>query len=323
MSNQRLIALAGLCVLLVIGALMVPVPFHGRLAVATGDLVHGPLFAAISLGTMVLLQKLRPLGPTDRGRLFVRCLGVFVLLSGFGLATELAQMLSGRTAAKHDAIADSLGVAAALLLYVGWNRRQVGWHWQGCLALAIGLMLMCWYRPAVILLDVWRVKSEFPQLCSFESDVQLSQWYMHHCHATVSDQFVTHGHRSMRVDFERFDYPTTTLIEFPGDWQEVTSLHVDVTLAPDSRINSVPLAVNVHDRKANSDQENHYRKVVALKPGKTIHLAVSRAEMLRESTPRQLDLSDIQYVSLTLLHPTQVTTVYVDDLRLELSPSRP
>ncbi|TWU02827.1 VanZ family protein [Stieleria varia] len=320
-STRRLIFLACLSLACVVGALVVPIPFHGRVAVAVGDLVHGPLFFCVTLGVLYFLQRVRPIDHSDRRQMIIRCLSVFVLCSGFGLGMEGVQKVIGRSAAVHDAIANTLGAAAAVCFYVGWNRRRVSKRWFVWAGMGVALIAVAWYRPLNVLLDVRRAQTNFPDLCDFRSELALTRWYLHECSSALSTEHVTDGPYSMRLDFRPAEFPSATLIDFPKNWRRAEQLALDVTLDPRHSGSDVEMMIKVIDRDRATEHSDTFRATYTLSPGETQSIRLTRAELLAGPDLHELNLGDIEFVSIALIAPTRPATLYVDGLKLQLLPS--
>ncbi|MEO1617822.1 MAG: hypothetical protein AAFV88_18360, partial [Planctomycetota bacterium] len=138
---RRVVPVAILVIAGVIFALLVPMPVHGRVATAIGDLAHAPLFGSLALAWLWTWGRLRPLDrhnvadgqppqerPVHQGRRLVfRGVCVWIVLSTFGVCMEVVQSGVGRSMSRHDAIANSLGIAAAIAAYVAtwfWLHRR-------------------------------------------------------------------------------------------------------------------------------------------------------------------------------------------------------
>ncbi|HUG94040.1 MAG TPA: hypothetical protein VML55_24630, partial [Planctomycetaceae bacterium] len=178
----------------VLGALLVPwpVPPHDRVAHSLCDLVHAPVFAVLAFALR------RVCWPPDRSAGAVSGAALWIGLSLAGGAIELAQGQLGRQASWQDAISNSLGAAAGVLLAESARRRSGGRRAgrgapdktetitadgpsepiPGCesaepaaalsggraglrlaAVLAVGL---AWWPSVLVLYDTWRQSREFP-----------------------------------------------------------------------------------------------------------------------------------------------------------------
>ncbi|MEO1527061.1 MAG: hypothetical protein AAFX06_16605, partial [Planctomycetota bacterium] len=65
MPKIRLLLAAITVLVVVVAALLVPVPYKGRSASTLGDLVHAPLFGSLGLATLWAWKQLSPIQRFD------------------------------------------------------------------------------------------------------------------------------------------------------------------------------------------------------------------------------------------------------------------
>lgn len=147
-------------IVLVVGGLLMPIPFHGPAVDPLADLAHAPLFCALSLGAMGLFSFFFPgraAAPVGRlANAIFRGMAVIVLLAVFGIAVEFLQRNVGRNASWGDVFANIVGSCAGVLAYWGLEGRRRGWRrWLtlGLLLASAWLILWISYEPAIA---VWK-----------------------------------------------------------------------------------------------------------------------------------------------------------------------
>ncbi|MDM4017147.1 hypothetical protein [Roseiconus lacunae] len=318
-SPEKVVTWTGCVILLVVLALLIPIPFTGRSASALGDLVHAPLFGSLALVWIAVWQRLWPTTTAQHwrplGNLAWRSVTVWVCLSGFGVAMEFAQDVMGRSMSLHDAISNSLGAAAALVAYTGWCcfRQQQRSLALFCLAVAMTAVGFSWAAPVRILLDGAAIHTQFPQLASFESDVELTRWYCRDCELRRSRSRVTEGRFSGEIDFAATDFPAITLIDFAGDWSGYQSFAADVYLAkPDDSAQPVLMVVKLIDVHGES---GNYQREVHLTPGVRQTVDISPAAF--DSMAKQgINLKQLRFVDIGIVAPKQPTRLWIDNVRL-------
>ena len=318
--NRGLLLFAPVCFALVIASLLIPVPFVGRVAVAIGDLVHAPLFALLTWGLLTVIERIRPL--QSRLSLLVRSVVVLLALFAFGVLVEVMQAYSGRNFAIHDAVANGLGIVAALCVYWYSRLARLGhneFFFRGMfVAIATAAMVVAWWSPIAILYDVVEKHRRFPLLASFESDTELQRFYFRDCEWRRTHQDATDGSHSMQVTFHPTDYPAATMIELIPDWSGMQTLELDIT-ADDSQWDPRALVllkvIDVHRQRGSTDM---YRHRWQMRPGQRKHIRITREELADGPDTRQLDLSQIRYVELTVLDADREMTMRVDAIRLTL-----
>ncbi len=301
-------------------ALLVPLPISGRAAPAIGDMVHAPLFGFLTLVSFLFMNRLRPLVSNDSIRpVVVRSLvcgiGVFVL----GVASEVAQSVSGRSAAIHDAFANSSGIFAVVCLRITFFLAKRGelsrFTSLAIFALALVPVAMSWWNPVATLYDIYQSQREFPLLSSSERQAELQRWHFAGSSGERSPHHIDHGTYSLRVDYQPGAHPTATLFDFHRDWSMMEKLMMTVTLSSHHLQESATVAIQVIDADHNPDFTNIYRRQWRLQRNlkTTIELACSS---FQDSSGRSLDLRRIRYLDVQLANPEQETTLFIDNIRL-------
>jgi VanZ family protein len=320
-DHRKLVLLAFGGLLLAVAALLTPIPFRGRAAVATGDLVHAPLFGSLTLGILLVCHRIWPVRRVSAA-MATRCLLVALSVFALGVLIEFAQSNFGRNGNLADAVNNGLGIFAATLCYWGWqlqrSRLSSRASPRAFYAAAGMLLALAWWSPVTMFADARRVQQEFPTLASFESRIQLSRFYYRECEATISNKDVTEGQHSMEVLYQATPYPAATLVEMESDWSQLKTLEVDVTLDASYPDADVQLMIKVIDRLHQTDHTDTYRGQWTITRGQTQHIRISREEILQGPDDRQLDLTKIKYLDLMLLDPVAETKVRFDNLRLTL-----
>ncbi|MGB7344365.1 MAG: hypothetical protein WBD20_09145 [Pirellulaceae bacterium] len=315
-----------------IGLLLMPVPAGGRFYSSLGDLCHTPLFICLTIGGLVLWEKAGPVG-ANRRRLSRRCFVVAVALFCFGVGMELMQHFAGRTAAVHDAIANGLGVIIGVCVFTIWN-RQFLWpenqsikNWL--LAIAIAALVMAWWSPIEMLRDDWKLRSEFPNLVSFDSKIEISRWYFRDSTGELTSDGATDGDFAMKVTLPE-DHSSVTLVELHSDWTKMQQLDFDLLLPADQNADQpnhqhadqnaheIPIELSVLDRHHKNYDNDLFKKFVSLRRGVPMHVTLTRAEILAGPEDRALDLSAIQYFTVGLASRSAPVQIVIDAVKLTL-----
>ena len=304
----------------VVLGLLIPIPFHGREAAAIGDLAHAPLFGSVTLAVLFLWHRVSPLHSFGRqwlGRIALVALCVFIA----GILAEFGQMLTGRSPARHDVVANGMGVIAAVLICIALLNRKYQRHGPALTRLtflsAIIVVATAWSIPMRILYDVVSVQTSFPLISSFESSLEPTRWYLDDSSISFVDEHVTDGERAMRWMVEDAEHPAVTLLELPQDWSNAQTFELDVTLSPEFQ-GEATLFIKVMDQDHADYHEDVCRKEFRLLPGQSRHLTIDRNEMIHGPDTRELDLSRIKFVSLMCYRPGQSTWIDVDFMRVQL-----
>lgn len=309
-------------------ALLIPVPFLGRIWTAIGDLVHAPMFATLALVWLWIWQRHWPLteatateqssdAAKHQGRRFARRgLVIWVTLTLFGIVMEGIQGMTGRSAAAHDAIANSLGVLAAItatgaLMLVQCNRRMIA---ALCGVFSVAMLGLAWTRSALIMADVIAVHHQFPLLASFESQVELTRWDHRESTARRVAQDVTDGRYALEVEFEATSSPVITLADMVPDWRGMAMLELDATLDANSPGREVMLLIKVIDDS--DDGIGAFGKLVRLERGQPQRIQIPLGEFESEKAGDTMDLRKIIYLDIGPLEPGFAATIRLDRLTL-------
>ena len=311
-----MLGLAAVVVAAAIVALLVPIPFRGRLAVATGDFVHAPLFCGITLVLLFVLERIRPL--RDRWRMLaLRSFAILVCLFLFGVGMELAQLRFGRSAAIHDAVANGLGINIGVLIYWSTVLRRFQperkW-WRRMLLAAVGFLLaIAWWRPVAIVGDVAAVRWGFPTLATFESRTQFQRFYFRECRGQLTRTNATQGWYAMEVTYEPTSFPAVTLVELRPDWSAMTTLEWDVCLDAGYSRPQLEMVLKIIDEEGGT-----FRQSWSLTPGRPQRISLARQEILASPRSQKLDLSRIKYVDFAVVDPGEPTKLRIDAIELSL-----
>lgn len=316
----------------VFSALLLPVPFAGRAATALGDLVHAPLFGSLAIAWLLVWQRLDPLNRVFDGprihqgrRLVSRGIIIWISLSLFGLGMEFLQRGTGRSASVHDAIANSLGVAAAIAGYSAvWfasrHRNRAAWSFA---SVAVMILALAWWRPVVLLADVIAMPKQFPLLASFESPAELTRWYMRKCTGKRVRTDATDGRYALEVDYEAVDFPAITLIEMVSDWSDYSALELDAILLDETADGSqstasVPLLIQIIIQSDGTRLA--YKESVMLLPGQPRHIRLALADftirLASTDLADEIDVRQVMFLDIGPLNPGSATRFRFDRLTL-------
>jgi hypothetical protein len=150
-------------------------------------------------------------------------------------------------------------------------------------------------------------------LFDFESDSELDRLHWK-CHTlfSLSDEHVTHGKRSLRMELYPSDYPGLTPMLEENDWSCYKRICFDIFNAEDKQIR---LSVRIDDRKDYPDYEDRYHNTFILKPGMN-RVSIPMNTLITSGTDRTLDLRKIYRVLVYIAHPQKKMVLYVDYIRL-------
>jgi len=305
------IALAVLVGLLVL-AMIVPQPFHGRLASALGDMVHALAFALLGTAGYIVGRRL------GMSRLWAAG-GVWLLICAFGFATEVLQRHVGRSDSWEDWFNDVLGAAAGVLIGIG---LEAATRRAKAAAVTIGLVFVAAGEVDAVtrVWDYFLQQRQIPLLASFEAWRELSRWSAHDAQIQRVASHATEGGHALRVDLLPARYPSVVLIEPPRDWSAYKELVFDIEVVPEkcaAHSNELlKLVVKLEDLVHNGHFEDRFHKFLKLAPGK-YEIRIPLSEVAAAPAGRSMDMKQIHMLQLFALEPPRQRTFYLDHFRLE------
>lgn len=293
--------------------LLVRIPWTGRVANATFDLMHGPVFCLVGWTLMWLVP------PSLQPKFTALRIVLAILLVGFGGAAEYAQQFVGRDTSLHDLVANCLGVLAGWLIFEWMLRRK---HRFGFVPFVAGfVVLLAAVRPAITeLWDCAKAKSEFPSLDSFENGS--SRW--RGADATIGSitdpKLATDGDHVLQWDLQVAEYPGCHMYEPPRDWSAFDRLEFDIQLADNAAVEQLTITLKIQDiphrTQYGSEFEDRFHREIQLTRGTTHAIAVDLVDIENSPATRKMEMSQIGLLELFSIDVSTAMTVYVDNVRL-------
>jgi hypothetical protein len=148
----------------------------------------------------------------------------------------------------------------------------------------------------------------------FESDSELDRFYWK-CHTlfSLSDEHVSHGERSLKLELYPSNYPGLEPLLDKNDWKNHKWLSFDVY---NPQRGEIQLNVRLDDQENYPDYPDRFNKVINLKPGMN-SLKIQLDTLVTSGTERHLDLNNIYRMFIFLVRPERKMILYVDYVRLE------
>jgi hypothetical protein len=150
-------------------------------------------------------------------------------------------------------------------------------------------------------------------LFDFESDKELDRIHWK-CHTllSLSEEHVTHGKRSLKLELYPSGYPGLVPMIADNDWHAYKALCFDVYNPEQTELR---ITVRIDDYKDYPEYKDRYNKGFALKPGMNL-VRISLDTLITSGTKRQLDLKNIYRFLFFMVNPKERHTIYVDNVRL-------
>lgn len=277
-----------------------------RSATQAWNLGHIILFAALSVIIWYHGKKFLP-------RKFLPLLSMLLFLTLLaGGTTEVMQIFSQRTLDIADIWRDCLGtlIAAAFLLPARTSlcsSRQRKFRF-----LVIFLTIITLIPLGKALIDETIARDQFPLLADFETPFEPARWEQ----GEIDHQLARHGHSSLKVLLTTEQYSGDSLLYFPPDWSQYTSLHFSIHNGTET-----PLIIvcRLHDRfhaKSGNDYHDRFNRRLTCQPGWN-DFSIPLKEIKNAPTGRKMDMTTIINLRLFTVQLQQPVTIHLDYFYLE------
>jgi CheY-like chemotaxis protein len=308
--RHLLLLIAALLVLLVPLFVMIPAHLrHDPLIGTLGDRYHVVIFAILPL----VLHRWGPLAGRSRA-----VLGVSLLI---GAATEVLQLLAGRSASLWDVYQDALGVALAgawLWWGHGRTRRAGGRTALGPLAVvAVVAFAVLWPLrdlPGSVM-EARATRDRFPLLADFERPTSLLLWRGLGGGEIARVEAGPGDHVLQIVNAGDERWPGASTRRLPWDWSGHHTLRLRCRLV-DAPAESIGASVYLEDRAGRYDTGQFRQRFTVTRQWREVALPL--AQMRSRDVDRPLALQEIPDLAV-YVHRRQPGRIVlqVDDLRLE------
>lgn len=291
---------------LAVGALLtVPVPSRSREVHALMDLAHAPTFGVLALVVLAAVRGRFPRSPRRDGP------AVWVAVTLFGGAMELAQALSGRHPSWHDALANALG-AAAFLVFAAYRSAPTPGRRLALAAAGSALLALPSAPPLLTLADAGLQARDFPLLASFENPTELSRWDFGDCRAARTRDHATDGDWALRLGLGPGLYPSATLTWPARDWSGRAALTFDADLSPGPPLD---LVVKIEGLPAGRRAAARFERVVRLRPGPQ-RVRIDLSDAADAPAGRRLDLRRVGRLQFFAVALRSTRVLFLDEVRL-------
>ncbi|HLS80588.1 MAG TPA: hypothetical protein VK025_04210 [Steroidobacter sp.] len=294
---RRVSAFAGAAILiLLLGVVFAPAP-GGRLWLSRlYDFVHGPIFGAAAVLSLLALRRSSAFVRLAPARQYALALAISTLL---GLLTEIAQIPVGRDASWADVRSDVLGAVAFLALFSLFDpapsARPVRTARRVALA-ALGAILIGYlvapFARAVI--EYQHRRSIFPVIADFSE--RFDDYFVWRLgvllEAAPAPQALRGApqERAARVRFLTGRYPGLNFHEPWADWRGYQTLAVDVGNPGEQPLRVV---VRVHDAAHDQSYDDRFNRAFILPPATRQTLRVALSDVRTAPGSREMDMSRV------------------------------
>ncbi|MGH8187450.1 MAG: VanZ family protein, partial [Steroidobacteraceae bacterium] len=284
------------------------------------DTAHAPIFGCLAVLSLFLVRSQQRLRSGSIPRQYLAALALTTLL---GVATEVAQVATGRNASFADIGRDVLGAIAFLVLYAGFvdqirhaaNVRRV--RSIGIVS-AVLLFVILGTPLARAALEYRAREQRFPVLADFSR--QFDPYFFGHNRAEVElrrmpQRWATSGHETtLRVHFASEPYPGIEIAEPAPDWRTHSALALDITNPTDAELR---VMLWVSDARHDYEYADRLNKPMRIPPHTRSVVRVPLAEVENAPAARRMDLARIATVALFRGEPEDGTEMYLSRVWLE------
>jgi len=150
-------------------------------------------------------------------------------------------------------------------------------------------------------------------LFDFETDEEMDRFHWK-CHTlfTLSDEHVTHGSKSLRLEFYPSEYPGLAPIIKNADWSKYRAFLFDVNNPQDW---DILVSIRIDDKKDHPNYADRYNSSFIIMPG-TNTITIPFDSLITSGTKRMLNLKMIYRVLVFMEQPKEKATLYFDYIRL-------
>ncbi len=250
-----------------------------------------------------------------RSYTFLKQLCLFAIFAlVLGVVIECLQSLIGRDPSWYDVINDILGSVLAVSLLSNQHRQTS--HTKQLLVIAsLFLAILAHNRElAVVLIDDYHARQQFPVLADFSNRFELSRWQGDALIQIVNDDQLS-ATSSLKVDLNTHQYSGVMLQHFPSDWSVYSEMRISIY---NPATEALRLTCRIHD-KAHEKSKQHYddrfNRQIVLQHGWN-NLQIKLEDVIKAPVHRQMDMSDMMAVGLFATQLQQPQTFYIGDVQL-------
>lgn len=311
--------LAIVLILAVAGSLVFPFPLEGRLWGEIFNLAHAPVFF-VTLLLLVGLPDPSAIGAPPQFSTIIpitfrRALTIAGGVMTLGILCEYIQRFANRSPSLTDILANTVGVLAALI----WIRLCTSSKRRGFLqkaALPVLLLFSISLPTLCQLFDSVQQILAFPVIGSFERRFEVDGWDPHRAQIRTSDEWSTHGQKSLEVELRQAPYPGVAILWFEGDWRQYRYLELDLQNPSQE---SLEVVVKLNDRrhwKRNFPDDDRFHQLVKLPAETHVPVKIDLRDVRSAPASREMDMDDMTMIDLFAPDVSERRIFRVDNIRL-------
>jgi hypothetical protein len=295
MKRTHAIALTLIAILLV-AVVFAPAPGTTRWMRTLHNSAHAPIFGCVALLVLIALRNHPRWVALTVSRQYLIAIGTAMVL---GVATEVAQLFTGRDASFADAFHDVLGAAASLAVFAVFDSRLRAVPGSKVIravsiVIAVALLAAIAAPAARAAMKYQRRDQQFPVLADFSRYYDryfiLQRWAELFPVQLPSQWAVRSDERAMRVRFLQGAYPGIEFIEPPPDWSSYRALVLDL-INPTAI--DLPMVLRIHDAQHDNTFSDRFNKGLVLHARTREAIRIPLSEVAAGPLTRTLDLRHV------------------------------
>ena len=293
---------AVLAILLFVGG---PDYSSNRIFANSWDLGHIILFYIL----VILLFRLLPL--TDKS-LITKISLTLVIVVIFAVGIELIQLQTHRTSELSDIRRDMVGAFLGYIYVFRQNRLFNTLHVY-LVAVAVALCVFELTPLAKSLVDEVNIHRDKAALSNLEFMFEDQRW-VGNSTRFISEEFVSEGESSLRVDLNTDEYSGVFLRYMHRDWREGNNLHFSIYYPENDNL-LLHIRISDYSHVGSNNYYDRYNKELVLKNGWN-NVEISIEDIKNAPRDRLIDIGNIESVGMFVVKQPEAKTIYIDNVYL-------
>jgi len=233
-----------------------------------------------------------------------------------GSAIEILQLFTHRNFSLGDIVNDVIGGYLGLLAITITSKQQTLKN-QIIAPLIFFLLIIIGLRGLEKhLVDEYILRNDFPELASFETNLEMERWEFKLVNAESSLQHAKKGTHSLKAEFLRGRYPNISLQHFKADWSEYEKLSFSVY---NSTNEPQQFELKIYDSRhvtTGRKFKDRFNKKITFTAGWN-EIEIDLSDIIKSPRHRSMNIKEIKGLSLFTDKLKQPVTLFIDNIRLE------
>ena len=309
------LAFLGLVILILILE-FVSLPGDSILWGAISNWGHVPLFGIFSLLVLLVLRKIY----SNEKNLFWLYLAAFVITSGVGMISEIAQIAGPRDADLWDIVRDILGAFVFLGIYATYDNNfqviSIVSPYKKLLRIALLVMFLVTFIPILNAAYALHARDKaFPIIAVFENHWEKK--FMKTDNARLEfikapPDWKNNSTGTGKVEFHPAEFPHLEFVDPVENWLNYGYLEISIFSPYDTMIT---IHIRIEDAYHNQEYADRYQGTLTLNPGIN-NIALPLEEVWQGPAYRDLDMTAISSFQIYAYQPKESFILYFDNIRL-------